>query len=692
LRITAALKKNAAGDFICHKQNQRVELFYMQKVGMYIFLILGGFIVVSLAVLGFANSLDGRELFDPAGLSSPIFATCIIIIPLGVLALFLNKILDIDGKFGKKKGDISQFYSNRWMTQKERDTVYIFSTLSQIKNAKKTGVLARFEASGNDISINMVPKDYHTIILGTTGSGKTQGYVFPYVYTLGHSSEKPNMVITDPKGEIYSMMAETLRTQGYDVQVFNLSDPIRSSRWNPFENAWNMFWRAQLILKELKKHVNQDPKTTGLRVIASSYPPEWFEFNGIAFPSLEMAENEMRTFRQRLLSDSEADIKDICAAICPIENDRDPSWEQGARDLIQGTALAMLEDSLNPELGMTKEKFNFYNIFKMLSLRDNDPNAMFKSIKNYFEGRDKLSPASTLAQTVVANADNTMKNYFGVCTQKLSMFADKGICYITSDTEIIFDNFVKKPTAFFLIIPDQIKIRHTLATLCVSQLYKALVNLANIRGGKLPWPTYFILDEFGNMPKLNDFSTIVTVSRSRGVFLTLVLQDYKQLDTIYGPENAITIRNNCNTQIFIGVNDMDTRKMFSDLLGEMEITTSSESVSRNTGKASKDDVEGGSKSMSLSSVSRPLLPPNELLDLAPGTIYVYCFGFHPLKSKVTMFYECIKRNLVHLTPTPDNYIPGKYFDEANIFYDIRRRNDIVIRRVTETAKKDLFEW
>jgi type IV secretion system protein VirD4 len=215
---------------------------------------------------------------------------------------------------------------------------------------------------------------------------------------------------------------------------------------------------------------------------------------------------------------------------------------------------------------------------------------------------------------------------------------------------------------------------------------------ANNRGGKLPWPTYMILDEFGNMPKFNDFATIITVSRSRKVFWHLVLQDYKQLETTYGADSAVTIRNNCNTQIFIGVNDMDTRKMFSDLLGEMEVTTESTSVSKTTGKAAKDDSNGGSKSTSLSVASRPLLPPNELLDIPNGTIYIYCFGFHPLKSRVMMFYECINKRLIKLAKTPDVYIPAKYFDEDSIYYDIRRRNDIVIRRAQESQRKDLFEW
>ena len=90
--------------------------------------------------------------------------------------------------------------------------------------------------------------------------------------------------------------------------------------------------------------------------------------------------------------------------------------------------------------------------------------------------------------------------------------------------------------------------------------------------------------------------------------------------------------------------------------------------------------------------SRPLLPPNELLDIVPGNIFVYCFTFHPLRSKVTLFYECLNKGVIKLLPTPDIYIPGKFFDEAAIYYDIHRRNDIVVRRVNTAERRDLFEW
>jgi len=614
-----------------------------------------------------------------------IILVLIIIVPLGGAALWLAGFFEKDAKSKK----VTQFYSNRWMTKSEVNSKYIATSLSSLKSAKSTGTLVRFEQVGREVQINMIPKDYHAIILGTTGSGKGVCFVNPMIYTLGHSAQKPNMVITDPKGDLHAMMAETLRRQGYNVQVFNLSEPSKSTRWNPFENAWNLFTRAHNLDREMKKHTAVEPKSLGLRVIASSYPNEWYEFNKIAFPTFAMADMERKTLKQRLLSEAATDVKDVCSMICPVLNEKDPSWEEAARDLIQGTAIAMLEDSLNPNLGMTKEKFNFYNIFKILGTRDNDPNGMFKTIKAYFNGRDKLSAATQLAQTVISNADKTMQNFFGVVTQKLAMFADKGICYMTSGTEMDFEDFAKKPTAFFLVIPDQIKVRHTLATLCVSQLYKSLVSTANSLGGKLPWPTYFILDEFGNMPKINDFATLVTVARSRNIIFQLVLQDYKQLETIYGPNDAITIRNNCNTQIFIGVNDMESRKIFSDLLGEMAIEIETESLSKTTGKQAENDSEAGSKSFNKSTVSRPLLPPNEMLDNQMGDLIIYCFQFHPFRTKVTPWFKLVQNGLVRLYQNPDEFVQDKYFDEESIFYDISRRNNIVLNAA---KRNDLFDW
>ena len=132
----------------------------MKNLGKWSFIIIGGFLVAVVGLLAVANMLNGREVLSPLGLNDDIFRMGIILVPLVALAFFLFKYLDTDGK--KKKSGVSQYYSNRWMTDAERDKVYIYSRLSQLSALNKTGPLARFELIGNDIHINMVSKDFHS--------------------------------------------------------------------------------------------------------------------------------------------------------------------------------------------------------------------------------------------------------------------------------------------------------------------------------------------------------------------------------------------------------------------------------------------------------------------------------------------------------------------------------------------------
>ena len=72
-----------------------------------------------------------------------------------------------------------------------------------------------------------------------------------------------------------------------------------------------------------------------------------------------------------------------------------------------------------------------------------------------------------------------------------------------------------------------------------TQMYKELVEKANLnlrRGEKdtaiLKRNTYFVLDEFANLPKFDNIEGMVTVARSRGIRFLFVLQSYSQLKRI----------------------------------------------------------------------------------------------------------------------------------------------------------------
>lgn len=75
--------------------------------------------------------------------------------------------------------------------------------------------------------------------------------------------------------------------------------------------------------------------------------------------------------------------------------------------------------------------------------------------------------------------------------------------------------------------------------------------VAQANGGALPVRTNFLLDEFANMPKLKDMTTMITAARSRHMRFTMIIQNYAQLNQVYGKEEAETIRGNCGNIIYL---------------------------------------------------------------------------------------------------------------------------------------------
>ena len=221
-------------------------------------------------------------------------------------------------------------------------------------------------------------------------------------------------------------------------------------------------------------------------------------------------------------------------------------WESGAKNFILAIALAMLEDSENPKNGLTKEKYNFYSIMKVATNTENDCAEML----NYFRGRSPLSRAVTLSKQVLDSSEKTRGSYLSSTFDKISMFADMSLCALTSENEIEFGSMGEKPIALFLQIPDEKETRHTLAAMAILQAYKELVYKANTYESlSIPRPVYFILDEFGQLPKVQKLEQMITVGRSRNIWLYLVVQSYAQLAKVYDDKSADIIKSNCKEYV-----------------------------------------------------------------------------------------------------------------------------------------------
>lgn len=68
------------------------------------------------------------------------------------------------------------------------------------------------------------------LIIGSSGAGKTGGYVIPNIQNMTDS-----LIVSDTKGALERRFSQELIDRGYEVHVLDLVDPMRSCGYNPLE-------------------------------------------------------------------------------------------------------------------------------------------------------------------------------------------------------------------------------------------------------------------------------------------------------------------------------------------------------------------------------------------------------------------------------------------------------------------------
>ena len=127
----------------------------------------------------------------------------------------------------------------------------------------------------------------------------------------------------------------------------------------------------------------------------------------------------------------------------------------------------------------------------------------------------------------------------------------------------------KEKTAVFLKIHDEKTTYHALATIFVKQVYECLIDEAQKEENlKLKIRTNFILDEFANMPALKDVESMITASRSRNMRFNFVIQNFSQLNKVYGKDVAETIKGNCGNMFYLITTEYAALEEISKLLGD----------------------------------------------------------------------------------------------------------------------------
>ena len=348
--------------------------------------------------------------------------------------------------------------------------------------------------------------ELHSLIIGDTGSMKTLRFVLPLIYSLSTAGE--SMVIVDPKGELARKTEKHLNVCGYKVSILNWRFPEKSpDKWNPLQRAEQAYMKGGIG-------------------------------KSIAFNLINDLIDKL--FMKRSSAD------------------KDLFWNETAGHIALGICKLIL--TLEEELSIQS-----LLDWRFSKLTDGTLRKCYEALSSESEIYRNLSGYMNLT------AENTKSCIESTFDQLTGLFsASDSLTNMMSESSFDLNKIGEEKSAVFLVIPDEKTTFHFLATLFVSQCYECLLERAEYFSGRLPRRVNFILEEFCNMPKLNDLSAMLTAARSRNIRFQLVIQSYGQLADKYGDHICRTIFDNSGNLIYLHTREVEFLEYISKLAGRDE--------------------------------------------------------------------------------------------------------------------------
>ena len=393
---------------------------------------------------------------------------------------------------------------------------------------------------------------------------------------------KPNLmqcntsfVILDPKGEILRDTGKLLESKGYEVRVLDLISMEKSHCYNPFVYLQNDNDVQKLVTNLFK---STTPKGS------QSQDPFW---------------------------DTSASM--LLLALVFYLHYEAPEDEQNFAMIMEMLRAGAIEDEEDTRPSPLDE------LFAELEMSNPDHIAL-KYYRSYHSGAAK-----------------TLKSIQITLAARLEKFNLESLASLTTTDELDLPSLGEKKVALFALIPDNDSSFNFLVSILYTQLFQQLFYAADhIHGGSLPVPVHFLMDEFANVSLPDDFDKILSVMRSRGVSVSIILQNLAQLKALFEKQWE-SIVGNCDEFLYLGGNEQSTHKYVSELLGKETIDTNT--FGKSTGRS-------GNYSTNYQISGRELLTPDEVRMLDNQYAILFIRGERPVMD---FKYDILKHPNVALT-------------------------------------------
>ena len=380
---------------------------------------------------------------------------------------------------------------------------------------------------------------------------------------------KPNImqcntsfVVLDPKGEIIRDTGNLLESDGYKIKVLDLINMEKSHCYNPFVYLKND--------NDVQKLVTNLFKSTTPKGSSSN----------------------------------------------------DPFWDTAASMLLLALIFYLKYEA-------PAEEQNFSMVLELLRAGDvkEDDDDYLSPLDILFERLEAKNPehiALKYYRDYHSGSAKTLKSIQITLASRLEKFNLESLASMTNCDELELSKIGEEKTALFAIIPDNDTSFNFLVSILYTQLFQQLFYIADHKyNGSLPIPVHFLMDEFANVSLPDDFDKILSVMRSRGVSVSIILQNLAQLKALFEKQWE-SIVGNCDEFLYLGGNEQSTHKYVSELLGKETIDLDTHG---------KSSGRSGNYSTNYQIAGRELLTADEVRMLDNNYALLFIRGERPIMDK-----------------------------------------------------------
>ena len=357
-------------------------------------------------------------------------------------------------------------------------------------------------------------------VVGSSGTGKSRAVIRNALFQMIRNGE--SVVLTDPKGELYTDTAYLFESHGYEIKVLNLVEIEKSDGWNPMVDVVSHSEKASILAKSLI--INTDTGKSG-----------------------------------------------------------DDFWDNVAENLLKGLILYVALDE-----NLTREEKNLAEVYRLITMENENEFCLL------LERLPGTHPAKEPFNTYLSSTESVRMSTRSGLAARLGILQEKQVKDFFSSADINLWYPAESKCVYYVITSDNDMSKNMITALFFTCLMRSVLSYADKRQDKkCVVPVNFVLDEFNNVGKLgisadgSDFARFISTCRSRNINVIFAVQGIGQLQNKYDNYLWSDILNNCDTQIFLGCNDMITAEYFSARSGEITVEYDIYSKSERTGSMEK---------------------------------------------------------------------------------------------------------